>query len=166
MRGYPACSQQTPDLFVIQQHPAMLGRSSGQRVLAPACPTAPFLPPSFPSTTASCELSSPWHLSTFRDASGAARAISGHCCSWEGPCQWFSSQQAPSSLSGASDPRTSIPRVSPLLPPLLPRPPPPQSAVCRARVCELTGNGGTRAFLSALMKPFNHIQIGYCSGGK
>lgn len=71
--------------------------------------------------------------------------------------------QRPSSCIG--DPATR-PVLVPFLPPLvlrpLPPPPPPQSA----RVCELTGNGGTRAFLSALMKPFNHIQIGYCSGGK
>lgn len=112
-----------PDLFIIQQHPVMLGRSSGQWVLAPACPTAPFLPPSFPSTTASCELSSSWHLSTFRDASGTARAISGHCCSWKGPCQWSSSQQAPSSLSGASDPghpsHACLPSFLPSFPVLL-----------------------------------------------
>lgn len=51
-----------------------------------------------------------------------------------------------------------------------PRPPPPTHLLTghrlQACVCELTRNHGTRAFLSAVMKPFNHIQIGYCSGGK
>lgn len=51
----------------------------------------------------------------------------------------------------------------PLQPPLLTASPSYQLQVC---VCELTRNRGTQAFLSAVMKPFNHIQIGYCSGGK
>lgn len=58
------------------------------------------------------------------------------------------------------------PGSSTTLPPTAPHPPPHRGTPAPACVCELTGNHRTRAFLSAVMKPFNHIQIGYCSGGK
>lgn len=131
--------------FHFPQHPGVPSVSSGctERV---GCRIQPCIP-CF-NGTPGCPLSGQWVLAPLPHLLQQHRSS---LVMQEEPCPV---------LSWTGDPgHPSRAHPIPFLPP---RPPPPQST----RVCELTGNGGTRAFLSALMKPFNHIQIGYCSGGK